>query len=175
MFSGCKNLEIINLKFKNIEGELNIDKMFYNCDKLSQIYFSTNNNKIQNMKDMFKKCSKLQNINLDKIDISLITDLRGMFKDFSSLNTIRFNSLRTNENMMDALIDAFGKDFRVIPDGESDITVNLKCNPDAFFYWAMQYGQHIEVLEPESMRVRIKKAVLDIQKKYRDADIKVGC
>ena len=83
--------------------------------------------------------------------------------------------LRTNETMMDALIDAFGKDFRVALDRESDITVNLKCNPDAFFYWAMQYGQSIEVLEPESMRRRIKKAAEDIQKKYEDADIDVGC
>lgn len=75
--------------------------------------------------------------------------------------------LRTNENMMDALVDGFGKDFRVEFGEEDDIIVRLKCNPTAFFHWAMQYGGSIEVLEPESMRERIKKAALNIYKMYK--------
>ena len=78
--------------------------------------------------------------------------------------------LRANEYLMDTLIDNFGKDFRVSLGEGSDIIVDLKCNPDAFFYWVMQYGQYTEVLEPESMRERIKKASYDIYKKYRDVD-----
>ncbi len=76
--------------------------------------------------------------------------------------------IRTNETLMDALIDGFGKDFRVSFGDDDDIIVNLKCNPDAFFYWAMQYGQNIEVLEPESMRERIRKASKEIYRKYKD-------
>ena len=75
--------------------------------------------------------------------------------------------IRTNETLMDALIDGFGKDFRVSFGDDDDIIVNLKCNPDAFFYWAMQYGQSIEVLEPQSMRERIKQASLDVYKMYK--------
>ncbi len=78
--------------------------------------------------------------------------------------------LRANEYLMDTLIDNFGKDFRVSLGEGSDIIVDLKCNPDAFFYWVMQYGQYTEVLEPESMRKRIKKASYDVYKKYRDVD-----
>ena len=76
--------------------------------------------------------------------------------------------LRTSENLMDALIDSFGKDFRVSFGEDDDIVVSLKCNPDAFFYWAMQYGQNIEVLEPKSMRDRIQQASQEIYKKYKD-------
>ena len=75
--------------------------------------------------------------------------------------------LRTSENMMDALVDGFGKDFKVTFLVLDDIIVSLKCNPSAFYYWAMQYGSSIEVLEPESMRERIKQASLDIYKKYK--------
>lgn len=82
--------------------------------------------------------------------------------------------LRTSENLMDALIDSFGKEFRVSFGEEDDIIVNLKCNPDAFFYWAMQYGRNIEVLEPESMRTRIKEASLEIYKKYKESDASKG-
>ena len=74
---------------------------------------------------------------------------------------------RTNENLMDALIDSFGKEFRVSFGKEDDIVVSLNCNPDAFFYWSMQYGRNIEVLEPESMRSRIKEASLEIYRKYK--------
>ena len=76
--------------------------------------------------------------------------------------------IRTSEIFMDALVDGFGKDFRVSFEDDDDIIVNLKCNPDAFFYWAMQYGQNVEVLEPESMRERIRKASLEIYRKYKD-------
>lgn len=82
--------------------------------------------------------------------------------------------LRTSENLMDALIDSFGKEFRVSFGEEDDIIVNLKCNPDAFFYWAMQYGRNIEVLEPESMRTRIKEASLEIYRKYKESDASKG-
>ena len=75
--------------------------------------------------------------------------------------------LRTNENLMDALVDSFGTGFRVsYGEDDDNIIASLKCNPDAFFYWAMQYGQNIEVLEPESMRDRIRQASLEIHKKY---------
>ena len=75
--------------------------------------------------------------------------------------------LRVNENLMDTLIDNFGKDLRVKYGEGNDIEVDLKSNPDAFFYWVMQYGKHAEVLEPQSMRERIKRASLEIYKKYK--------
>ncbi len=74
---------------------------------------------------------------------------------------------KAHENLMDNLVDSFGKEFRVVPDGENEIIVSLKCNPDTFFYWAMQYGLNIEVLAPESMKERIKSACREIEKKYR--------
>ena len=63
-------------------------------------------------------------------------------------------------------MDNFGKDFRVTLGKGHDIIVDLKCNPDAFFFWVMQYGQHTEVLEPASMRERIQQAAKAIQMKY---------
>lgn len=74
---------------------------------------------------------------------------------------------RIGENYIDTLVDNFGKDFRMELGEENDVIVDLKSNLDAFFYWAMQYGQHVEVLEPESMRARIKQASLEIYKKYK--------
>ena len=74
---------------------------------------------------------------------------------------------RANENLMDTIVDNFGKDIRVNYGEDNDIVVDLRCNPDAFFYWVMQYGKYTEVLEPQSMRERIKQASYEVYKKYK--------
>lgn len=74
---------------------------------------------------------------------------------------------RMNERFMDNLVDSFGANFRADPDGDEEMIVSLKTNPDAFFYWAMQYGLNIEVLEPEDIRERIYKACKEIEAKYK--------
>ena len=123
---------------------------------------------------------------LDRIvDVEVLKDPRKPMKSIkgleNGLNILEYISehvymfsgksehikIRTNENLMDTLIDNFGKDFRVTLGDGNDIIVDLKCNPEAFFYWVMQYGQHAEVLEPESMRMRIKEASLEIYRKYK--------
>ena len=35
------------------------------------------------------------------------------------------------------------------------------------FYWALQYGSYVEVLEPESLRTRLKKAIFEMNNKYK--------
>ena len=75
--------------------------------------------------------------------------------------------LRTSESMMDMLIDFFGKDFRISYGEDEDIIVDVKCNPDAFFFWVMQFGSNTEVLEPKSMRERIKQASLNLYNRYK--------
>ena len=122
---------------------------------------------------------------LDRItDVEILKDSRKPMKsvkglenglnitDYISEHVYMFSGesvhvkLRADENLMDTLIDNFGKDFRVRLGEGNDIIVDLKCNPDAFFYWVMQYGEHTEVLEPASMRERIQQVAKAIQKKY---------
>lgn len=69
--------------------------------------------------------------------------------------------------MMNELIDWFGKDFRVLKSSiEGMIEVTVKCNETAMFYWALQYGPYVEVLEPAELRSKVRKAVLDMYEKY---------
>ena len=96
MFKGCESLTSINLKLKKTSTTLNIDCIFCNCSKLSTIYFSTNNGPINILKNIFDGSSQIKSINFDKIDISLITDMSGIFSNLKNLKTIRLNSLITN-------------------------------------------------------------------------------
>jgi predicted DNA-binding transcriptional regulator YafY len=75
--------------------------------------------------------------------------------------------LRTDESMMNELVDWLGKDFRIKKlDEEGTIEVALHCNEDAMFYWALQYGPYVEILEPKSLRERLKSATQEMYKKY---------
>jgi predicted DNA-binding transcriptional regulator YafY len=75
--------------------------------------------------------------------------------------------LRTDESMMNELIDWLGKDFRIRKlDEDGAIEVELLCNEDAMFYWALQYGSYVEIVEPENLRSRIADAVKGMYHKY---------
>ena len=70
-------------------------------------------------------------------------------------------------NMMNELIDWLGKDFRIREsDTDGLIVVTLTCNEDSMFYWALQYGLFVEIIEPISLRKRISEAVAKMNEKY---------
>ena len=73
-----------------------------------------------------------------------------------------------NIDLMDELVDWFGSDIRIEEKSENKMLVTLKCNERAMKYWALQYGGHIEIKEPPSLREAVKAAVLDMAKKYAD-------
>jgi predicted DNA-binding transcriptional regulator YafY len=80
--------------------------------------------------------------------------------------------LRTDESMMNELVDWLGKDFRVKKMGETgNIEISLNCNEDPMFYWAMQYGPYVEIMEPVSLRKRIADAVIYMAGKYGGRDV----
>ncbi len=68
--------------------------------------------------------------------------------------------------MMNELIDWFGKDFRILEQDDDEMTIRVLCNERAFLYWALQYGAHVEVLEPAALREQVKGAVAEMARKY---------
>ena len=65
------------------------------------------------------------------------------------------------------VLDWFGRDVRLADAGEDEVGVNIRVNEQAMFYWAMQYGEHIEVLSPETLREKISTAARAIYGKYQ--------
>lgn len=71
-------------------------------------------------------------------------------------------------DLMDELIDWFGRDFHIEEETNGKMMVTLKCNERAMKYWALQYGEYIEIKAPQSLREAVKAAVLDMAKKYAE-------
>lgn len=68
--------------------------------------------------------------------------------------------------LVDQIIDWYGKDINISKIGEDECLTEVTVNREAFFYWALQYGPHIELLEPLDMRKRIAEAVKKMHDTY---------
>ena len=82
---------------------------------------------------------------------------------------------KTTEKGINEAIDWFGSDIEITkakPDNitdlqaQQDYVVRVKVNENAMKYWAVQFGEQIEVIEPKELRLEIKKTLANISKKY---------
>lgn len=65
--------------------------------------------------------------------------------------------------------DWFGENANIFVE-DGNIYAKIKCNENAFFYWAMQYAEHIKIIKPQSLIEKVKKASKAIFEKYSDEE-----
>ena len=63
------------------------------------------------------------------------------------------------------IIDWYGENIKIKKENE-EIFVNLKVNELALIYWAMQYGEHVEIVSPQETREKIKAMLEKVLNKY---------
>jgi len=80
--------------------------------------------------------------------------------------------LKIRNDRYTILHDWFGEryEFKKKIDAEHD-EVTVVCSPEAMVYWAMQYGDFIEVIGPSNVREKVKKKCKDLGDKYSDSVI----
>lgn len=64
------------------------------------------------------------------------------------------------------ILDWFGKNATIYKNGE-DLFANVRCNEMAFFYWVMQYSEHVHLESPQSMIDMVKKVANTILEQYK--------
>lgn len=135
----------------------------------------------------FDKYSDIAHLRIDKMtDVKILEETakkQELFPELQNgLNLPRYLSehvymysgesipvvFRCNETLMDELVDWFGKEFRVIEKANGEITVRIFGNEQAMYYWALQYGDCVEVMEPKDLREKVKAAVDRMAAKYSE-------
>jgi len=135
----------------NLNGKLNISN--YRIDRITDI--KKLETKIQD-KEQAKGAT--QRLDLQRFMAENIY----MFGDES----IRVN-FRAKRYIVNDILDWFGKDVVFTDANEEEVTVSVRVSKEAMSYWAMQYGQHIEILEPESLRTKVRDTAKVISRKYK--------
>lgn len=73
-----------------------------------------------------------------------------------------------DEGIIDQIVDWFGNDVRIMKsDEEGKVRVSVKASPTAMEFWAMQYINHVEILSPEPLRIRMREVLNNGLKKYQ--------
>lgn len=71
-----------------------------------------------------------------------------------------------HKDMINDLVDWFGKEFRIVSIKDDMAEVSVNCNENAMFFWALQYGPYVEVLEPKSLRKKLADGISQMKDKY---------
>lgn len=73
-----------------------------------------------------------------------------------------------DEGIIDQIVDWFGNDVRIMKSNdEGKVRVSVKASPTAMEFWAMQYINHVEILSPEPLRIRMREVLENGLKKYQ--------
>ncbi len=68
--------------------------------------------------------------------------------------------------ILDDLIDWFGTDIGIFDEDEKHIIVTARVNQTAMYKWAIQYCEHVEVLEPRGLREKVIQALEKAKERY---------
>ena len=86
-------------------------------------------------------------------DFSIAEYMNSSFSMFSGES--RDVKLRFDNKLINTVIDRFGKDVSLIPDGNEHFTVHVKVKAEApFFAWLFQFGSKAKIVEPEELKTR---------------------
>ena len=66
------------------------------------------------------------------------------------------------------VIDWFGADVTFANEKGETVDITLTVNEQAMIFWALQYSEYVEVLEPIGLRVKLKTLADGIARKYRE-------
>ena len=71
-----------------------------------------------------------------------------------------------DENIVDQIVDWFGRDVRINPEGEGKVKVSLIVSPNAMEHWALQYAGYVRVVYPQPLVERIKARLDKAREEY---------
>ena len=71
------------------------------------------------------------------------------------------------KHLLTELVDWFGTDFRIMEDKDDMLKIRVRVNPEAMRFWALQYGPYVEILQPTSLRNRLKEDIEKMSRKYK--------
>ena len=73
---------------------------------------------------------------------------------------------KAKECIVGQIIDWFGNDVKFTRLSGEEYLVEVTVNENAFFFWAIQYGEYVEVLEPQGTREKIANTAKLIAEKH---------
>ncbi len=141
MFAGCSNLKSVDLSGLDTSEATNIARMFYNCSSLEYIDVSHMNvskaadvamryyDNYELTEEIFRGCSSLKSIDISNWMFCSEANLKGMFRDCTSLEEVKFASIKSDGRTLEEF--GLGTNMAGVFDGCSKLrSVTFPVNLD---------------------------------------------
>ncbi|MCM1224108.1 MAG: WYL domain-containing protein [Lachnospiraceae bacterium] len=79
---------------------------------------------------------------------------------------IEFITANSGENMIDNVLDWFGRDVRITELADGNFKFSLTASPQAMRFWILQFGKYVKVLSPQSLVEKIRDDIDEMKKLY---------
>lgn len=114
------------------------------------------------IKSLSSICGYENGINLGKLN----NRLPFLYEDEPT--RIEFVTANGAENMVDFVLDKFGRDVQITELADGNIKFSLMASPRAVRFWILQFGKYVKLLSPQSLVEQIKDDVNEMKKLYED-------
>ncbi len=125
----------------------------------------------------------MKHFRVDKMDRITITENAREGKDeFAKIDMSQYNvkifgmfsgreetvKLRFRDTLVGVIIDRFGKNTAIVPDGDGYFTISVKAQISPQFYaWVFGFANECEILSPEYVREEYNKKIKETAKLYK--------
>lgn len=79
-------------------------------------------------------------------------------------------TFKVQSNKIGHVIDTFGETPVYRGSDKRTTTFSVRCNEEDMYYWALQFGSCVEVLEPQRLRERLRVAVEEMAMRYQNGN-----
>ena len=131
----------------------------------------------------YYRLDRITNMSITEKQLTPITSVEGYerginYKDLSTALPYMYTDqperveFIADSNIVDHIIDWFGKDIRIskYENDDKQVKVSVKVSPMAMEHWAMQYISHVKITAPQSLVEKIKDNLREASKKYGSED-----
>ncbi len=75
-------------------------------------------------------------------------------------------TLKIKKDNIGDFIDWYGKEYSIVEMEDENVTVSIRANVNAVYFWALQYGRIAEVIRPAALRDMIREGLQEMLFKY---------
>ena len=147
------------------DGKIYIINPYHLVNSKGKYYLICNNDKYENISNY--KVENISNIKILETEVKDIKSLNNMenfnlndyLKEhiYMTIGNIVKATIRIeDEKFIGSVIEWFGDGIK-IKEKDGIFLIDIKVNEQALIYWALQYGEHTEIVEPLSTRKKIIK------------------
>ena len=166
------------ISFKYFDYDLNKKKKYRDGLRVCSPYALSWDDERYYLISYYEKYQKITNFRIDRMEsVEILEEVsEPKPKDFNVAEYIKSSfsmfsgeaeevKLRFDNSLINTVIDRFGNDITLIPDGDNNFTVRVKVKAESpFFGWLFQFVDRVEIVEPFELKRKYIELIENVLK-----------